>query len=619
MSTKKKSSASKLAVWIIIGLLMFGMIGFGAAGLNGTQRSLGTVGDKSVSITSYSNAFQNEINRLQQQIGRALTQEEVQTIGIDQQALNRVINTRALDQLVTDLGLSMGNERISDELQKIPAFVGLNGMFDRVSYGEVLRRNNLSEGDFEASLREDGARKILQQAVLTGIEAAPAYEDAIVSFITQNRDFTWARISAANIAAEASEGKESDLVAFHSENPKQFTKPAAKIISYIWLTPEMLASSMDISEETLKSVYELRMDEFNQAPSRMVERLIFSERSKAQVAMDEIVAGTLTFESAVSDRGLTLTDVDLGIVEKPILEDAGDAVFSLMQPGLVGPIDTNLGPALFRVTAILDGSIQSYDTVKEQLRMEASLDAAANEIVAISEDVDDLLAGGAALEDIAAETDMEFGVFEWHASANGGISDFNAFKLAATALTTDNFPTLASINGGGIFAIRLDGNIEAELKPLNEVRLEVQAAFASQTLQAAIIDRASEIAADVSTQTPLKSFGLVEMTELGVTRGDTIDGAPPTMVAKGFEIELGTAAIIEDALSALIIIPTAENGGDFESDQVKALKEIVANRIKAAISQDIFEAFSNAARDNVDININQATVRSITTNILGNR
>ena len=190
MSTKKKSSASKLAVWIIIGLLMFGMIGFGAAGLNGTQRSLGTVGEKSVSITSYSNAFQNEINRLQQQIGRALTQEEVQTIGIDQQALNRVINTRALDQLVTDLGLSMGDERISDELQKIPAFVGLNGMFDRVSYGEVLRRNNLSEGDFEASLREDGARKILQQAVLTGIEAAPAYEDAIVSFITQNRDFT---------------------------------------------------------------------------------------------------------------------------------------------------------------------------------------------------------------------------------------------------------------------------------------------------------------------------------------------------------------------------------------------------------------------------------------------
>ena len=68
MATKKKSGASKLAVWVIVGLLMFGMIGFGAAGLNGTQRSLGTVGDKSVSISSYSDALQSETSRFQEQI-----------------------------------------------------------------------------------------------------------------------------------------------------------------------------------------------------------------------------------------------------------------------------------------------------------------------------------------------------------------------------------------------------------------------------------------------------------------------------------------------------------------------------------------------------------------------
>ena len=104
MATKKKSAASKLAVWVIVGLLMFGMIGFGAASFNGTQRSLGSVGDKTVSITSYSNALQSETSRFQEQLGRALTQQEIQTIGLDQQALNRVINTRALDQLVTNLG-----------------------------------------------------------------------------------------------------------------------------------------------------------------------------------------------------------------------------------------------------------------------------------------------------------------------------------------------------------------------------------------------------------------------------------------------------------------------------------------------------------------------------------
>ena len=134
MATKKKSGASKLAVWIIVGLLMFGMIGFGAAGFNGTQRSLGKVGDKTVSISSYSTALQNEMVEFQEQIGRDITPQEMQAIGLDQRALNRVISTRALDQLVTDLGLSAGDERVLEQVVEISAFQGLDGEFDREAY-----------------------------------------------------------------------------------------------------------------------------------------------------------------------------------------------------------------------------------------------------------------------------------------------------------------------------------------------------------------------------------------------------------------------------------------------------------------------------------------------------
>ena len=178
MATKKKSGASKLAVWIIVGLLMFGMIGFGAAGFNGTQRSLGKVGDKTVSISSYSSALQNEMAQFQEQIGRDITPQEMQAIGLDQRALNRVVTTRALDQLVTDLGLSAGDARVREQVVEIPAFQGLDGKFDRESYAEVLQRNNLKEADFETSLREDAARRILREAVLTGVTAPEAYAKA---------------------------------------------------------------------------------------------------------------------------------------------------------------------------------------------------------------------------------------------------------------------------------------------------------------------------------------------------------------------------------------------------------------------------------------------------------
>jgi hypothetical protein len=40
------------------------------------------------------------------------------------------------------------------------------------------------------------------------------------------------------------------------------------------------------------------------------------------------------------------------------------------------------------------------------------------------------------------------------------------------------------------------------------------------------------------------------------------------------------------------------------------------NRINSAMAQDIFEAFSNAAREAVDVDINQTTLRSVNSSLL---
>ena len=268
MATKKKSRASKFAAYFIVVILMFGMIGFGAAGLNGTQRNLGTVGEKNVTISSYNNALQSEIGRFQEQIGRSLTQQEVQAIGLDQQALNRVINTRALDQLVTDLGLSVGDERVRSQVIEIPAFQGLDGQFDRLTYTEALKRYDLNEADFETSLREDTIRNAVQQAVLSGIEMPSAYSQAIASYISETRDFSWARLEQDDLVTGPPVFTEAELVTFRLENPEEFTTPAAKTITYIWLTPTILARDIIVSDEVLRAAYDTRIDEFIQQPSR---------------------------------------------------------------------------------------------------------------------------------------------------------------------------------------------------------------------------------------------------------------------------------------------------------------------------------------------------------------
>ena len=617
MTTKKKSGASKLAVWVIVGLLMFGMIGFGAAGLNGTQRNLGKVGDKIVSISSYSNSLQGELNQFEQQIGRKLTMQEVQSIGIDQQALSRVINTRALDQLASDLGISAGDERVLAQILEIPAFMGLNGEFDRASYTEVLQRNNLNEAGFETSLREDSSRELLQKAVLTGIKVSPAYSEAIVAFTSETRDFSWVKLTAENLKGQRAKPKEAELVQFHAENEAQFTTPAAKSISYIWLTPDMIVDEIEISDTALKAIYERRSDEFNQLPARLVERLVYASQEEAEVSFDSIQDGTTTFEDAVKMRGLELQDVDLGDVSELDLGLAGSAVFALTQPGLVGPVETDLGPAIFRVNALLSGNIQTFEMVKDKLREEAAFDAATEEIAAIGEDVDDLLASGATLEDVANETEMEIGKIDWYVGFSSEISDFGEFQSSAAQLSGKDFPELKNLNDNSVFALRLDGEIEPALQPLDTVRPAAITAWVQKVENDQLQKLGELIARNVSLESPISKFGFGEEKEDGVARDDFIDGAPPALVLKVFDTELGTATLLDDADGLIVLIPQAEYPANFMSNEVKSLQEILGGRIDAALSQEVFQAFSNAVRNSVDVDIDQAIVRAVNSNLLG--
>ena len=83
----KRSSISKTAVWILMGLLILGLGGFGAVNLSGNLRSIGTVGDKSISVDAYARQLQNEIRAIERQSGQPLPFARAQEIGLDRAVL----------------------------------------------------------------------------------------------------------------------------------------------------------------------------------------------------------------------------------------------------------------------------------------------------------------------------------------------------------------------------------------------------------------------------------------------------------------------------------------------------------------------------------------------------
>ena len=117
-----------------------------------------------------------------------------------------------------------------------------------------------------------------------------------------------------------------------------------------------------------------------------------------------------------------------------------------------GRCETPLGPALYRVNAILDPTEVPFEEARDDLSVEFAQDAARRSIDAARDEIDDMLAGGATLEELADDTDMELGVIRWdgeQTTTGVGIAAYEEFRTTAATLEEGDFPTLEGLSDGG--------------------------------------------------------------------------------------------------------------------------------------------------------------------------
>lgn len=125
---------SKTFVWILMGLIMFSLVGFGAVSFSGSNTAVATVGDQEVSVEDYYREMQREQRALQAQTGQLFPMSQLAALGMDRQVLGRLVSIAAIDNEVDQLGISIGDENLLKEIVEIPSFQGINGEFDRESY-----------------------------------------------------------------------------------------------------------------------------------------------------------------------------------------------------------------------------------------------------------------------------------------------------------------------------------------------------------------------------------------------------------------------------------------------------------------------------------------------------
>lgn len=608
---RPRSLVREVAVWFVVGLLILGLAGFGVTNFGGQITAVAVVGDTEVSADDYALALQDEVSAMSRQFGQPITTQQALAFGIDGQVLQRLIARAALDNEAARVGISVGDTVVAERLVEIAAFQGITGAFDREAYRFTLERRNQTEAEFETALRRDVARDLVQVAVAGGFVAPDTLTRTLYAWAAEQRGFSMLRLGEADLPVPLAVPTEAELIAHHTASIAAFTRPEARRITYAALLPEAIAAGQPVDETVLRQLYADRIDEFVVPERRIVERLVYPDQAAAEAARAALDAGT-PFETLVAERGLTLDAIDLGDVTRDDLGAAGEAVFGLAQGGVAGPLATDLGPALFRVAVILAAEETPFEAARAGLALEMQTDAARRLIADKVELVDDLLAGGATLEELAAEAGMRLGTLD-HVPGQPGdrvIEGYPAFRAAADAVAEGDFAEAIVLEDGGLVALRLDEIVPAAPIPFAEARDAVTEAWRAEALARALAARAGEIRAAVEGGASLGSFGIVDVTP-ATTRDGFVADAPDTLLPAVFAMAPGEVRVIEaEGFVAVVrldrIQPAATEGGMAEA-QLAALQA----QAREAIARDALGAFTNALAAEAGISIDQAAVNAV--------
>lgn len=608
-TVKKKGKGASFVVWALMALLILGLGGFGITNFGGGVAAIGSVGERKIETGDYARALQQEINAISAQFGTQISLQQAEALGLDAQVRQQLIAAAALDNENDRIGLSAGDARVAQEITDMSGFAGSGGAFDRSTYRYMLERNNLTEAQFESRLRGDLVRALLQGSVSGGFVAPPVLTDTLYAFISERRSFSQLRLTEADLQTLPADPTEEELKAHYQAQIAEFTAPEARRITYAVLLPEDIAGKMPVDEDALRRLYDERADEFQQPERRLVERLVYPDQAAAEAARARLDAGT-GFEDLVAERGLAMDDIDLGDVSQEDLGAAGEAVFALGEPGITGPLTSDFGPALFRMNGILEAQNTSFEDARADLTAELAADTARRAIDDQIEDLDDRLAGGATLEELAQETDMTLASVDLTATSNKGIAAYPAFRKAADAARDGDFPEITMLEDGGVVALRLDAVIPPTPIAFDEVRDAVDASWRSATLAKALQDRAIAIKSEVEAGASLGAYGIVDVIP-AIARTSKVEGAPDDLAAQIFAMEQGQIRVVDEGEYVAVVRLDMITPGKAAGPDAEALKAAIAVQAQQALGQDAFLLFTGSLTNNAGITLDNAAISAV--------
>ncbi|MEZ5691623.1 MAG: SurA N-terminal domain-containing protein [Rickettsiales bacterium] len=632
MTIKLKNYARNIGTKILMGLLVLTFAVWGVGDMVRTSNAnivVATVGDTEIPYIDYQRDLYYETEKIKRILGKNFSPDIIKNFGVNRKVIETLINNRLLVLETQAIGLRVDDKKIAENIQKNKSFHDKDGNFSKERFIYALKSTARSEKSYIEDLRNKITIELLIKSMVSSLPVPEKAVDTIYSTSNETRDIRLYTIPVSLIKS-INDPNEEQLRTFYESNIAKFTAPEYRKISYIKITLDdaknLVIKNNAISNTEIEKLYSERIDDFKKPERRQVEQLLFGNKEAAYKAYDNLNSGKDFINVAKSSNILNPDSISIGTVEESnILEEAAKKVFSLQKNSFSDPIESSFGWHIFRVTDIIPASVQTLSEATPKLKEELIKEKSSDTLVEISNQVEDLLAGGSNLHEAATELKLEVksldGIdkngFTKSGKKENTLPTYGNFLEVAFNTDEKSESQLIMGKNGDNYILRVDEVTPAYIQPIEKIKNKATEMWKDKEREIRLHKLAKEVESNFKDNN--KRNQEIEKYNLGykkisiATNGNDPDLLPQYVVNDLFIKESGESSNIfqrgdnHNYVIAVIdeIIPAKLDKND---DGLKKTLEKIKQEYKASMQNEVVEQYLLHLRKKYPVSINEAAL-----------
>jgi len=360
-------------------------------------------------VVIYQDQIAMQFKHEQQMAGKMFGDSVTITDEIKNAMLQGIVQRELSNAIITRMGqkynIYVSNSLVKQIIYSQPEFRTADGKFDPSRFRQLLSMSGWDEAQYIDNLKKDLIKQQIIYEPIKNFNVPKVMAERLAMIENNKKIFKYVKIDPRDIKIGRSISEE-ELDQYYNDFAQNFMEPETRDVSVVLLSMQDMENRVVPTEQEIEEYYNANLDHYVVPETRDIAQMTFNNREAADKAYAELQSGK-SFMQVAESIGQSKNDTNMGyMAQDAMLPELGGKVFALAQGAVLAPTQSEMGWHIMMVKDIKLGSKKSIEQAKAEIVAQIKKDKADDEVYDVSKQIEDRIAAGTALEDIAKQMNV---------------------------------------------------------------------------------------------------------------------------------------------------------------------------------------------------------------------